>query len=155
MSESSIVKAIAMAPYKKLFFTFLLIVSIIVGGSFYLMKLGLYIRHSLEKTGKTQNIIVFVIVLSSIIYSSYITKQKVKLHALENFEEKKSFHKTYYRTRKIWVAGNCFALCISFLIVANWLFIYFSLAEMLVFLIYFPNERFFRKELKGDEIVFI
>ena len=150
-----IVKTIEVKEYKKIYINFLTLMCIMIAGTFFMLKTGVFVKRPPEESIQLRRILVIGLVLTSIIYSYYQKVQKDKLRAFIEFEDKKLFHLKYYKIRILWFVLSCLASCILFLVVANWFFFYFALFELLLMFITFPNRYFFKREMNEDDIVFV
>ena len=70
-------------------------------------------------------------------------------------DEKLVFHRHYFKTRLLWYVLSGIVACILFVIVGQWLFLYFAIFDLAMLLILYPTKSFFKKELDDEEIIFI
>lgn len=144
-----------MKVYRKTYFNFLAIMTIMAAGSFFLVQSGIYINWSSGNSNVITDVLLVTMIGVAVLYSFYLKRLKEKMQSILDFEEKLSFHRKYFNTRMWWNIASGAVSCFLYLLTAHRFFFWFVLFDFLSLLIVFPNKFFFKKELNDDEIIFL
>lgn len=150
------VKIIQLKPYRTIYFTFLVISVVFTVLSYLLVSSGFYLHWEQQQSVLYKNIFVYTLIGLAILFTSYLSKQRKKIQAIEEYDVKISLHLEMYKHRILWGFANCTLACILYPIIAHSAFLYFAIFDIIFsLLMMFPNKIMFRKELNDDEIEFI
>jgi hypothetical protein len=149
------VKTVDMKVYKKIHLNFLTMMCLMAVASFLLVQNGFFINWNFEESSITVDIVLISMIGLAIIFSLFSRKQKLKMQAIADFEEKLSFHRRYFLLRMWWLLLSGAISCFLFVLTTYRFFFWFVLFDFLSFLLAFPSKLFFIKELNDDEIIFL
>lgn len=151
----SLVKTVNMKVYRKIHLNFLTLMCLMAVASFLLVRQGIYINWNFEESNITVDIVLIAMIGLAILFSLYSRRQKIKLHAIDEFEEKLSFHRRYFLIRMWWLLVSGTFSCFLFVLTTYRFFFWFVLFDFLSMLIVFPNRFSLKRELNDDEIIFL
>jgi NADH:ubiquinone oxidoreductase subunit K len=151
----SLVKTVDMKVYRKIHLNFLTIMCLMAVASFILVQNGFYINWNFEGSTITVDILLIAMIGLAILFSLYSRRQKIKMQAIADFEEKLSFHRRYFWIRMWWLLLSGATSCFLFVLTSYRFFFWFVLFDFLSLLLAFPNKLLFKRELNEDEIIFL
>lgn len=123
--------------------------------SWLLVMRGYIVLAMVDLGAHFTDVIIGLFIVSSFVQASYSKKQHKRLDSYETFDEKLSEYEKIYKTRLRWHVIACLVICFLYLLTGRTWFLYWSLIELFITMISFPNKMVFRKLLKNDEIEFV
>lgn len=147
-------KVVNHKAFKKIYFNFLIICLLIVGGGFLLYKSSIRIFPDTLWALSLKNVFLYAIVGIALVFAFYIINNKQKLRKLATFEERLSHFEKFYTRRLWWHVASCFTTIIFLLLTWHILFFYFGLFDLLSMLGAFPSKDLLKKELGEEDLIF-
>lgn len=151
----NLVKTVDMKGYRRIYLSFLSLMTVMAVAVFVLVQMGIYIRLELADPDWIINILLFGMVALAFLYGYYLRKLKIKLLSIPDFEDKLAFHRKYFRIKMWWNLLSGTTSCLLYLLTANRFFFWFVLFDLLGLLLSAPKPFFFRRELNDDDIIFL
>ncbi|MET0394415.1 MAG: hypothetical protein ABW019_14810 [Chitinophagaceae bacterium] len=148
------VKTVSLKPYKKQYLNVLVVTATGAAATLLLGLNGLFLQWDAAASELVKQVFLFGMIGLALLFTFYMHKQKEKLYAIAGFDEKMAFYEKFYAKRMWWYVLSCAVSCFLYLLTAKAFFLYFAFAELVMLLIVFPNQAFFKKELNDDGIIF-
>ncbi len=147
-------KVVNHKAFKKIYFNFLVICLLIVGGGFVLYKNGILIFPATLWALSIKNVFLYAMVGIALVFAFYIINNKKKLRKLATFEQRLSHFEKFYTRRLWWHVISCFTTIIFLLLTWHILFFYFGLFDLLSMWGAYPSKDLLKKELGEEDIIF-
>ena len=148
-------KTVELRIYRKIYFNCLALLCLVIAASLFLGLSGWQYQKLPAQPNRIKDVLLYGMILLAILYSIFRRRQDEKLNTLTEFNEKLVFHRHYFKTRLLWYVLSGIVACILFVIIGQWLFLYFAIFDLAMLLILYPTKSFFKKELDDEEIIFI
>ena len=146
---------INLTPFRRKFWTVLIVCCLLILGSLYVVKLGFYVIDSAD-TFKTYIRPLLILMVFVSIAHTYDIKRRVKaIQKIEDFQVRGARYERLYAYRIYWYLVACGVSCVIAILCGVMPFIYLAIYDLVLMLPYFPNKRLFRNDLGNEDIVFL
>jgi hypothetical protein len=145
--------SIAFSAYRTQFKQILIPQLLLVCCSFILVQFSPF-DLSVFAIRKLSTPIMALLLVFSLLHSSFQKKSLQKLSLLHNFDDRAREHQRIYQLRLYWFLFSAFTSCCLFIVAHHLLFFYFAIFDTLLLVMNYPNKQVFKKELMEDDIIF-
>jgi len=149
-------KVVPHKTFKRIFFNFLVICTLVVGTGFLLYRYRIPVFPAFLSAFSLKNVFLYAGVSAVLVLLFHLINHRKKqaIQRLTSVEEKIPVYEKFYSRRLWWHVVSCGASAFFLLLTYHYIFFYFGLFDLLSLLSNYPSRDMLKKEMDEEDLLF-